>query len=92
MLDLLRDTAAHHHRTRLELVDPKLRFGALGDVVEIEAQVERMLDFHMESATPPSDQCGQASVLYGAWSTRRTASVMAPPLRPIAFPSASPSS
>lgn len=48
MFELIRDAAAHRHRTRLELVDPVIRFDELGNVKEVEAELERMIDFHMK--------------------------------------------
>jgi hypothetical protein len=47
MFTVIKDAAEHGHRVRLDLVDPTLRFGRLGDVARIEAELDGITDFHL---------------------------------------------
>jgi hypothetical protein len=47
MFAVIRDAAEHGHRVRLDLVDPTLRFGRLGEVTRVEAELDGMTDFHL---------------------------------------------
>jgi hypothetical protein len=47
MFAVIQDAADHGHRVRLDLVEPSLHFGALGDVKQIEAELEGITDFHL---------------------------------------------
>ena len=48
MFAVIQDAADHGHRVRLDIVDPTVRFGALGEVKEIEAELEGITDFHLK--------------------------------------------
>jgi hypothetical protein len=48
MFAVIRDAAAHGHRVRLDLVDPTVQFGALGDVKRLEAELDGVTDFHLK--------------------------------------------
>jgi hypothetical protein len=47
MFAVIRDAAAHRHRVRLDLVEPTLHFGTLGDVKQLEAELDGITDFHL---------------------------------------------
>jgi hypothetical protein len=47
MFAVIQDAADHGHRVRLDLVDPTVQFGALGDVKQIEAELDGITDFHL---------------------------------------------
>jgi hypothetical protein len=47
MFAVIRDAAVHGHRVRLDLVDPTVQFGALGDVKRLEAELDGITDFHL---------------------------------------------
>jgi len=47
MFAVIQDAAEHGHRVRLDLVDPTVQFGALGDVKQIEAELDGITDFHL---------------------------------------------
>jgi hypothetical protein len=48
MFAVIQDAAAHGHRVRLDLVEPTLHFGKLGDVTQIEAELDGITDFHLQ--------------------------------------------
>jgi hypothetical protein len=48
MFAVIQDAAAHRHRVRLDLVDPILQFGTLGDVKGLEAELDGITDFHLQ--------------------------------------------
>ena len=47
MFAVIQDAADHGHRVRLDLIDPTVQFGALGDVKQIEAELDGITDFHL---------------------------------------------
>ena len=48
MFAVIQDAAEHRHRVRLDLVDPTVQFGALGDVKHVEAELDGITDFHLK--------------------------------------------
>ena len=47
MFAVIRDAAAHGHRVRLDLVDPTVQFGTLGDVKRLQGELDGITDFHL---------------------------------------------
>lgn len=47
MFAVIQDAADHGHRVRLDLIDPTVHFGALGNVKRLEAMLEGITDFHL---------------------------------------------
>ena len=47
MFAVIQDAADHGHRVRLDLVEPSVLFGALGDVKQVEAELDGITDFHL---------------------------------------------
>ena len=48
MFAVIRDAGEHGHRVRLDLVDPTIAFGALGNVKGLEARLDGITDFHLK--------------------------------------------
>jgi hypothetical protein len=47
MFAVIRDAAEHGHRVRLDLIDPTIHFGALGNMKGLEASLDGITDFHL---------------------------------------------
>jgi len=47
MFAVIQDAADHGHRVRLDIVDPTVQFGALGDVKQVEAELDGITDYHL---------------------------------------------
>jgi hypothetical protein len=48
LAEVLKRAATPGRRTKLELVDPRISFGKLGEVVSVEAQVLRVTDYDLK--------------------------------------------